>query len=408
MAARQARTLLAFILSLFAVAAHAQWLPINDAIRAAKQNGRLILLRVHTFNRNEDKDIDEWLAMGMQQPAVARALAGMNLAETRRKFRSLVVLDQAGDEVMTPESVFLNFNQFAVTLASLNRNAAIFAAAAELRAQHRLAESELVRGNGLSRSGELLPARAAFKLALEHVRKQPDALTEQRARLGIAGIDVDRYGLADDALRELRNIAFHPLAKDTGISAFLLLGHHYKARRQTGSAIDAYQHAWSLAPKPSPVADEARRYLEMLGATPASDVAAATGEVHLVFARRLAMVGKLEVTATAPAGAARVEFYLDGARVAEDSAPPFTATIALGSAPRVHTIAVKAFDVQNAVLGEESATINEVTDGLSVHVVAPLSIESRAPIRVEARAPAGATIESVELYWSETKLTTLT
>jgi len=410
MAAPQARTPLAFILLFFAVAAHAQWLPVDDAVRAAKQNGRLILLRVRTFNRNEDKDVDEWLAAAMQQPAVARALAGMNLAETRRKYRSIVVLDQGGGEVMTPDSVFLNFNQFAVTLASLNRNAALFAAAAELRAQHRLAESELVRGNGLLRSGELLPARAAFELVLEHTRKQPDALTEQRARLGIASIDVDRYGRTDDAQRELRDIASHPLAKDTGISAFLLLGHRYKLEHRTGAAIDAYQHAWSLAPKPSPAADEARRYLEMLGATPASDVvaAAATGEVHLVFARRPAMVGKFEVTATAPPSAARVEFYLDGARVAEDSSPPFAATIALGSAPRVHTIAAKAFDVRNALLGEESATINEVTDGLSVHLVAPPSIESHASIRVEARPPAGATIESVELYWSETKLATLT
>jgi VWFA-related protein len=334
----------------------------------------------------------------------------MNLAETRRKFRTIVVLDQGGDEVMTPESAFRNVNQFAVTLASLNRNAALFAAAAELRAQHRLAESELVRGNGLLRSGELLSARDAFELVLEHTRKQPDALAEQRARLGIASIDIDRNGHTDDALRELRDIAFHPLAKDTGISAFLLLGHRYKLEHRTGAAIDAYQHAWSLAPKPSPAADEARRYLEMLGATPASDVAAAaaTGEVHLVFARRLAMVGKLEVTATAPPSAARVEFFLDGARVVEDTEAPFAATIALGSAPRMHTIAAKAFDTRNGVVGEASATINDVADALSVRVVAPASIESRAPIAVEVRAPIGATIDSVDLYWSDRKLATLT
>src|SRR5439155_12890700 len=131
--------------------------------------------------------------------------------------------------------------------------------------------------------------------------------------------------------------------------------------------------------------------LEMLGVTPESDVAAAaaTGEVHLVFARRPVMVGRIEVAASAPPSAARVEFFLDGARVAEDSSRPFEATIALGSAPRVHTIKAAAFDAQNRVLGEEIATINEVVDALSVRVVAPSSVESRATILVEPRAPAG-------------------
>jgi Ca-activated chloride channel family protein len=136
--------------------------------------------------------------------------------------------------------------------------------------------------------------------------------------------------------------------------------------------------------------------------------AAATGEVHLVFARRPVMVGKIEVSASAPPNAARVEFYLDGARVAEDASPPFAATIALGSAPREHTIKAVAFDAQNLVRGEESATINEIVDALSVRVLAPPSIESHATVVVVPRAPAGATVESVEVYWSDRKLATLT
>lgn len=387
----------------------AQWLPVRQAEEAAKQNGKLILLRV-TSGDKRDEFVDAWLAKAMEHDAVQRALASMNLAETRRRDPGLVVLDQGGDELMKPDSAFRNVNQFAVTLAALNHNAATFAASAALRAQKRDAEAELVRGNGLWHSGELLPARAAYAEAEKHAREQHDAVTEQRARLGRASIDVDDRQRADDALRELDAIAHQPLTTDVGVTAWLRLGHQYKYRHRTGAAIDAYQHAWRLAPKPSLFADEARRYLESLGATPASDVAAAaaTGEVHLVFARQRAMVGKVEVTASAPAGTARVEFYLDGARVAEDTEAPFAAKIALGTTPRMHTISAKAFDVHNRVLGEESATINEVVDALSVHVVAPASIESRAAIAVEARAPAGATIDSVEIYWSDRKLATLT
>lgn len=420
---RPARTRLASAAALllaFAAAANAQWLPIDDALAAAKTNGQLVLLQLRTGDR-DDKHADEWVAKAMQHQAVARALASMNLARglvtdravtahVQRERPAILVLDDGGGIVMEPDSAFRNINQFALTLAGLSRNAAMFAAAARLRAAHRIAEAELVRGNGLMRSGELTPARAAFELAAEGAKKAHDDRTMQRAQLGIASVDASDYSRAAGALRTLETIAHHPLSTDTGVTAWLLLGHDYKAKHRTNAAIDAYQNAWRLVAKPSPLADEVRHYLEMLGATPASDAAAAaaTGEVHLVFARRPVMVGKIEVSASAPANAARVEFYLDGARVAEDASPPFAATINLGSAPREHTIAAAAFDAHNAALGEERATINEVVDALSVRVVAPAAIESRATVVVEPRAPAGATIEAVELYWSERKLATLT
>jgi len=409
---RLARTRLASAAAilLFALAAHGQeWLSLDDALAAAQENGRLVLLQIRTGDR-DDKHADEWLAKAMQHEAVARALESMNLARDRRERPALVVLDPGGGEVMQPDSAFRNVNQFAITLAALNRNAAMFAAAARLRAENRLAQAELVRGNGLSRSGELGPARVAYELAAGHAQKEHDALTEQRARLGSAGIDLTDPRKSLGAMRQVEAIANHPLSNDVGVTAWLLLGHEYKMKRRAHAAVDAYQNAWSLVEKPSPLADEVRHYLEMMGATPksAAEAAAATGAVHLVFARQPVMVGKIDVTASAPPNTARVEFYLDGARVGEDASAPFEARIALGSAPRVHTIKAAAFDAKNLVLGEESATINEVVDALSVRVLAPASVESRATIVIEPRAPAGATIESVELYWRDRKLATLT
>lgn len=399
----------AALLFAVAAAANARWVPVNDAIRAAGQNGQLILLHFRTGD-NDDKYADAWIAKAMQSEAVARAVASMNLAETRRKTPALLVLDQGGNELLWPGSAFRNVNQFAVTLASLNHNAQVFAASAELRRQKRVAEAELVRGNGLLRSGEVVAAREAFNLAVDHAQKEKNALTEQRARLGMAGIDLDDLRVAPQARVQLSLIARDPLSPDVAVTAWLLLGHDSKKQRHRQAAIDAYQKAWRAAEKPSKLADVARAALEMMGATPASDVAeaAATGAVHLVFARKPVMAGTLEVKASAPASTARVEFLLDGARVVEDSSAPYSATIKLGTALRTHTIAARAFDTHNRVLGEESATINDVVDALSVRLAAPQSIESHATILAEPRAPAGATIEGVDVYWSEKKLATLT
>jgi VWFA-related protein len=397
------------LLFTIAASADAQWLPLKEAIRAAGQNGQLILLQIRTEDR-DDKHADEWMAKAMEHAAVKRAMASMNLARDRGERPSLVVLDQRGNEVLKPDSAFRNINQFAVTLASMNHHAPAFAASAELRARGRIAEAELVRGNALLSSGEVLPARLAFDIAIEHARKEKNALAEQRARLGMISIDLNDSRFARAAYAQLGLITHDPLAPDVAATAWILLGHDAKKKFQRQQAIDAYQHAWRAAEKPSELADVARNALEMMGVTPASDVAAAaaTGEVHLVFAKKPVMVGSLEVKASAPPSASRVEFSLDGARVSDDTLPPFAATIQLGAAPRVHTLAARAFDAHNRVVGEESATINDVVDALSVRVAAPEAIESRATIVAEPRAPAGAKIEAVDVYWSDKKLATLT
>src|SRR2546423_3404652 len=108
---------------LVALAANAQWLALGEARAAAKQNGHLILLQLRTGDR-DDKHADEWLAEAMQHEAVARALASMNLARDRGERPSIVVLDDGGGEILKPDSAFRNINQFAVTLAALNHNAA--------------------------------------------------------------------------------------------------------------------------------------------------------------------------------------------------------------------------------------------------------------------------------------------
>jgi len=190
------------------------------------------------------------------------------------------------------------------------------------------------------------------------------------------------------------------------------LGHQRKLAGDKRGAVDAYQNAWRLAAKPSPVADAARRFLEMIGSAPESDVqaAVAAGGVRLLYPHRAVLAGDVEVSAAVPPAAARVEFYLDGARIAERTRAPFVARIPLGALPRVRTLKAVAFDAREAPLGEDSATLNERSSALAVEIVAPResSVESTTVIEVLPRIPEGGRLEAIDLYWNEEKLATLT
>src|SRR5204862_2621904 len=160
-----------------------------------------------------------------------------------------------------------------------------------------------------------------------------------------------------DAVKILRRVVEQPARPNLGASAWLLLGHYRRELDDRKGAVEAYQNAWRLAAKPSPFADSARRFLEMMGSEPESDLRAVTaaGAVRLLYPHRAVLAGDVEVSAAVPAATARVEFFVDEARVAERASAPFTARLPLGAVPRVHTIRVVAFGASEARLGEDAA-----------------------------------------------------
>jgi Ca-activated chloride channel homolog len=396
----------------------AEWMPLHEALTAARSNGHLILLHL----RGDDRADAEWIAhvdsnealqralrdviLAAEKPVAARAILA-DLADFRPRRSPLVLLDPGGG--LLAEMQMKDYGAFALTLAEFNRMGRVFAASARARVEGRVTEALLLRANGLLYSG--LGSWDLFMRVIDLARSEGNDAIVQEAELGLAAI-ASGSRRHHEAIKRYTRVAEKPVTPDLGARAWIQIGHERKNLKDTRGAIEAYQKAYRLTPPPSPNADDARRFLEMIGSAPEEEVkaAVATGAVRLLYPRHPVLAGNVAVSAAAPANAARVEFYLDDARVAEAVRAPFAATIPLGAVPRVHTIKAAAFDAAGAFLGQDAATINERSEALGVEIVAPRDsiVESKTVVEVQPHLPDGIRLEAIDLYWNDRKLATLT
>jgi len=398
-----------------------RWKTLPDALAAAQANRSLVLLdlRPNTqFKRQEN----EWLAAAETNPATARAMEGMVLAAANvsgldrypdlKQFygqrRQLIVLDQWGGIVAEPGAAFVDHAKFAGALNALRQQTAAFVRAADAWHEGEIGRALVIRGGALLDAGDATAAAKAFQQGYTTAKQSNDAETMQGAQLGLAAIDLP----AQKAVRSLEEITEHPVTNDIGARAWMLLAHTYRANRATKQAIAAYQKSFALAPKPSVLAEAARRHLETLGSEPESELRAAlaANSVHLLYPHKDVMLGNVDFGVAAPDVAARVEVYLDDARVAELTRRPFITRVDLGKTPQLRTVRAVAFDPQERKLGEEKVTLNDIAGALGVSIVAPAgdTVKSRTTVEATARIPAGITLDGVDLYWNETKIATLT
>lgn len=398
--------LLALLIALPANAQPAQWPSIDKALVMAKADGHLVLLYVRGSGRGAAKN-DEWVAHMDSHEALKDLLGDVVIASetTYRDRRSpaLLILDPGGE--VLHDLGFREYGALAATLARFRRQATLFARGAAARDAGRIAESLVLRGNGLLHAGEARAANDLLTKGVKLARAGGDEVIAQAGEISLATIAAYDLDL-------LNAIIAKPANTDLAVRAWILVGHDRKLKRDKRGAIEAYQNAWRLAAKPSPLADAARRFLEMIGSAPESDVqaAVAAGGVRLLYPHRAVLAGDVEVSAVVPPAVARVEFYLDGARIAERGRAPFVAKIPLGPLPRPRTLKAIAFDANDTPLGEDSATLNERTNALAVEIVAPRgsSVESKAMIEVQPRVPQGGRLDAIDVYWNEQKLATLT
>src|SRR5258708_8007516 len=440
------------LLLLFAAgsAQAASWLPIPEALATAHESGKLIVLYLSDGVKEHDDWVKEWseregstvagdvvLARGT---SATKAL--LDIPPLRRYyFRTIrdnrvvvrpafiVILGPDGDTIFSPASAFHDLVEFTALVKALSSQQPSFLLCATFLREGKVTESIVAKGQGLLGASQLEVAGESFGGGGKRAREEHDDLLEQVARLGHARVDVEQWQAtsqiyaprghtqAEDQqmpgtseLHILDPITAHPASDSIAAQAWYLTGVVRMLMREGKSAGDAYKSAYRLAEKPSPIAETVRRQLDILGiAVPEEAAPGAAGDVHLAMPRREVMVGTIEVVATAP-GAAHVEFLLDDARVTERTTAPFSAPISLGTLPRAHTIKVVAYDGSGRRLGEDAATVNDRVSSLSVHIVEPRgeTIESRAVVVLQARATGGLVLQSVDLYWSEKKLATMT
>lgn len=411
-------------LSIAAVAdAQLTWLPLDDALKSA--NGHLILLDLR--NGASDKRGDKWIDEASKNSGVARAMTQMVLAvqtgvpkgetfqdleQFRGRKRHLLVLDPRGGVVMELDDAFGDVDRFNLAINALLQQTATFIRAAEQRRAGAYARSTLTWANGLLDAGFLDDATRIFTNAIETAKNDDDQESEQGARLGLAAAKMRQTNTVDQAVKELQDLAAHGVTNEIQSSAWLLLGHVCRQRFNPKKAIDAYQHAFVLAPKPSSLAEAARRHLDALGSEPEAEVRAdvAAGNVHLLFPHRSVLVGKVDFGVATSDDAMRVDLFLDDIRVAELTRRPFRAKLNLGAAPHVHTLRAVAWDAQERQLGVETVTLNDRAVALSISIIAPREdrVTTRATVEVNPRVPQGSHLAGVDLYWNDTKLVTMT
>jgi Ca-activated chloride channel homolog len=407
--------------------ASGRWKKLSDAMAEAQAKGMLILLDFRS-SALLDPTGNRWLANAEAFPAVARsmdqmvlAVAGVNsnlkslsdLAPYRGAARHLIVLDPWGGIVLEPSEGFGDFAKFAYALNALQQQTPTFIRAAVARREGRVAQSLVLWADGLLDANAPEAAAAAFRQAYEVAQRDSDADSMQNAQLGIAALDLQSQhpNTLSQATKILEEIAAHPATTEIASRAWMMLAYVHSERREEKQAIDAYQKSFVAAPKPSALAEAARRHLETLGSEPESELRAdvVAGNVHLLYPHREVMVGKIVFGIATSNDVTRVEVFLDDVRVAELTRRPFSAKVNLGMTPHVRTVRAVAFDVQERRLGEESVTLNDRAVSLGVNIVAPLSnkVTSRTTVEVQPRIPEGVRLAGVDLYWNETKIATL-
>jgi len=413
-------------LSIAAVAdAQRNWLPFEDALNSAQASGHLILLDLR--NDASDKRGDKWIDEAAKNSGVARAMEQMvlgvlttvpkdeafqDLEQFRGRKRHLLVLDARGGVVMELDDAFGDIDRFSLAIAALLQQTPAFIRAAELRRAGAYANSTLTWAYGLLDAGFLDDATRIFTNAIETAKHDNDQEFQQGARLGLASARMRQTNTVDQAFRDLPDLAAHGVTTEIQSSAWLRLGHIYRQRFNPKKAIDAYQHAFTLAPKPSQIAEAARRNLDALGSEPEAEIRAevAAGNVHLLFPHRSVLVGKIEFGVATSDDASRVDLFLDDMRVAELTRRPFRAKLNLGIAPHSHTLRAVAWDAQERQLGVETVTLNDRAVSLGISIVAPREdrVTTRAIVEVKPRVPEGSRLTGVDLYWNDKKLVTMT
>jgi len=418
---------LAFGFLCVAAVADAQptWLPLDDALKTAQASGRLILLDLRSGP--SDRRGDKWIDQASKNSGVARTMELMVLAvqtnvpngeafkdleQFRGRKRHLLVLDPRGGVVMELDDAFGDIDNFSIALNALREQTPAFIRAAEQRRVGAYAHSTLTWADGLLDAGFLDDATRIFTNAMETAKNDNDQESWQGARMGLDAAKMRQSNTIAQALPDLEDLASHGVTKEIQSSAWLLAGHIYRQRFNVKKAIDAYQHAFALAPKPSTIAEAARRHLDALGSEPEAELRAevAAGNVHLLFPHRSVLVGKIDFGVATSDDATRVDLFLDDARVAELTRRPFRAKLNLGAAPHVHTLRAVAWDAQERQLGVETVTLNDRAVSLGVSIVAPREdrVATRATVEVKPRVPEGNRLSGVDLYWNDKKLVTMT
>jgi VWFA-related protein len=108
---------------------------------------------------------------------------------------------------------------------------------------------------------------------------------------------------------------------------------------------------------------------------------------------------------------ARVAFLLDNETILTKNRPPFDIDLNLGPLPKLTTVTVIGYDALGEELARDGMTVNVGRERFYVHLkpISPTDgAGSQVLVSAELNIPSDGQLESLELYWNDELLTTLT
>ena len=105
-----------------------------------------------------------------------------------------------------------------------------------------------------------------------------------------------------------------------------------------------------------------------------------------------------------------VEFWLDGRKIAVRRAPPFSLDVDFGTVPQMRRIRAVALDAEDKPITGDDIALNTGSDPFRVRITSPrIAPHLTGPTRVEidVGVPDGEELDAVELYWNETRVSTM-
>ena len=105
-----------------------------------------------------------------------------------------------------------------------------------------------------------------------------------------------------------------------------------------------------------------------------------------------------------------VEFWLDGKKIAVRRSPPFSLDLDFGTVPQTRRIRAVGLDAAGAVVTGDDIVVNTGTDPFRVRITSPRiapNLKGATRVSVDVRIPEGKELGALDLYWNETKVTTM-
>ena len=403
------RRLVAASLFFLAFSAHAQWLPLSDALTKARTEQKPLLVFMRGACSSCNKAADAFVESAETHDAIVRAYAPFirarvdadpNLIAQKAPAPGLLIVEPGGTYVVAWKDWF-SLDRYLNFLRLARNETTSIVAASKLR-ETDAAEADVILADAVIHVLSFDRARDLFFRARSEFSRRGNAEREQYAQIGqdlALFLNGDRKRGYDD----LAKTAQAATAPRNRAYAFANLGMMDLVANDSGRAIAAYREALAAAAPGTPEAEDAKLELLALGAL--KPVVKQETLIQVVAPPSATITGRAEFSATAVPEVKRVAWFVDGVAIASSEHPPFTERLNMGDTPRMHTIAAVAFNASGDAIAEAVATVNDRID-FRVALVSPVATELSGKTIVEAsvEAPPDHAVKSVELFWKETKL----